>query len=668
MKHKSIVVVFVLCFFFAGYGVISADDGNAGGEATIDHEAQVTAEIDVDGVESVPVNEDKTDVKDEAYVSEVEEEKKLSSSENGLPFAPSGSDDNSVIVVQENSWIDENGARYYTDENGHRVKGIYKIGDKIYYFDPVTGALRQEAGWRNWNNNRYFTDQRGIAYAGQFITFGEPRYYMGVDGILSTGIFTTADGSVYYSDNTGQVINKAQWIQDDGKRYFSDSEGELYRDRFITFGDSRYYMGTDGAVKTGVFTVKDGNMYNADETGLVIRKAQWINENGKRYFSDSEGELYRDQFITFGDSRYYMGTDGAVKTGVFTAKDGNMYNADGTGLIIRKAQWIQSEGRRYFSNQEGELYRNRFITFGDLRYYMGSDGAAQTGIFEAADGRIYYADSTGLVIRKAQWIEQDGKKYFSNSEGELYRNTVISFGNTYYYMGTDGALVIGSFYYHGAKYTTDDKGVINELIGLDGAVLKGIDVSYAQGAINWQQVASDGVQFAIIRAAYRGYGSGRIVADNWFTTNIRGAIAAGIKVGVYFFSQAVSEAEGREEAEFIIDQISGYNVTLPVTIDTEYISGVSARANSLSVPVRTSAVKGFCQRVVELGYTPMIYASTSWLNHSLDMSQLADVKVWVAQYYDHVTYEGSYTCWQYTSSGRVSGINGNVDMNYWYNK
>ena len=604
MKHKSIVVMFVLCFFFAGYGVISADDGNAGGEATIDHEAQVTAEIDVDGVESVPVNEDKTDVKDAAYVSEVEEEKKLSSSENGLPFAPSGSDDNSVVVVQENSWIDENGARYYTDENGHRVKGIYKIGDKIYYFDPVTGALRQEAGWRNWNNNRYFTDQRGIAYAGQFITFGEPRYYMGVDGILSTGIFTTADGSVYYSDNTGQVINKAQWIQDDGKRYFSDSEGELYRDRFITFGDSRYYMGTDGAVRTGVFT----------------------------------------------------------------AKDGNMYNADGTGLVIRKAQWIQSEGRRYFSNQEGELYRNRFITFGDLRYYMGSDGAAQTGIFEAADGRIYYADPAGLVIRKAQWIEQDGKKYFSNSEGELYRNTVISFGNTYYYMGTDGALVIGSFYYHGAKYTTDDKGVINELIGLDGAVLKGIDVSYAQGAINWQQVASDGVQFAIIRAAYRGYGSGRIVADNWFTTNIRGAIAAGIKVGVYFFSQAVSEAEGREEAEFIIDQISGYNVTLPVTIDTEYISGVSARANSLSVPVRTSAVKGFCQRVVELGYTPMIYASTSWLNHSLDMSQLADVKVWVAQYYDHVTYEGSYTCWQYTSSGRVSGINGNVDMNYWYNK
>lgn len=158
------------------------------------------------------------------------------------------------------------------------------------------------------------------------------------------------------------------------------------------------------------------------------------------------------------------------------------------------------------------------------------------------------------------------------------------------------------------------------------------------------------------------------MADNWFTTNIRGAIAAGIKVGVYFFSQAVSEAEGREEAEFIIDQISGYNLTLPVTIDTEYISGVSARANSLSVPVRTSAVKGFCQRVVELGYTPMIYASTSWLNHSLDMSQLADVKVWVAQYYDHVTYEGSYTCWQYTSSGRVSGINGNVDMNYWYNK
>ncbi|MBM6990288.1 MAG: hypothetical protein I3I98_02630 [Mobilibacterium timonense] len=668
MKHKLIVVVFVLCFFFAGYGVISADDGNVSGEATIDHEAQVTAEIDADSGENVPINEGKTDAEDESYTSELEEEDVMPSSENTLSFVPSKTENSSVVAVQGNSWIDENGARYYTDENGQRVKGIYKIGDKIYYFDSVTGALCQEAGWRDWNNNKYFTDQRGIAYAGQFITFGEPRYYMGVDGALSIGVFTTTDGSVYYSDNTGQVINKAQWLQCDGKRYFSNSEGELYRDRFITFGENRYYMGSDGAVKTGVFTAKDGNMYNADEAGLVVRKAQWIQKEGRRYFSDSEGELYRDQFITFGENRYYMGSDGAVKTGVFTAKDGNMYNADETGLVVRKAQWIQKEGKRYFSNQEGELYRNRFITFGDLSYYMGSDGTAQTGIFEAADGRIYNADSTGQVIRKAQWIEQDGKKYFSNAEGVLYRNTVISFGNTYYYMGADGALVIGSFYYHGAKYTTDDKGVINELIGLDGATLKGIDVSYAQGAINWQQVASDGVQFAIIRAAYRGYGSGRIVADDWFSTNIRGAIAAGIKVGVYFFSQAVSEAEGREEAEFIVKQISGYDVALPVTIDTEYISGVSARANALSVPVRTSAVKGFCQRVVELGYTPMIYASTSWLNHSLDMSQLAGVKVWVAQYYDHVTYSGPYTCWQYTSSGRVNGINGNVDMNYWYNK
>ena len=604
MKHKLFVVVFVLCFFFAGYGVIAADDGNAGEETINDHESQVTAEINVDCGEKAPLNDGRTDAKDEICTPETEDENITSPVENTLSFAPSKSENSAVIAVQANSWIDENGARYYTDENGHRVKGIYKIDEIIYYFDPVTGSLCQEAGWKDWNGKKYYINSQGIAFAGMFISFGIPRYY----------------------------------------------------------------MGSDGAVMTGLFTAADGRRYNADETGQIVNKAQWIEKDGKRYYSNGQGELYRNQFISFGTPRYYMGSDGAVMTGLFTAADGRRYNADGTGQVINKAQWIEKDGKRYYSNGQGELYRNQFISFGTPRYYMGSDGAVMTGLFTAADGRRYNADETGQIVNKAQWIEQDGKKYFSNSEGELYRNTVISFGNTYYYMGTDGALVIGSFYYHGAKYTTDDKGVINELIGLDGAVLKGIDVSYAQGAINWQQVASDGVQFAIIRAAYRGYGSGRIVADNWFTTNIRGAIAAGIKVGVYFFSQAVSEAEGREEAEFIIDQISGYNVTLPVTIDTEYISGVSARANSLSVPVRTSAVKGFCQRVVELGYTPMIYASTSWLNHSLDMSQLADVKVWVAQYYDHVTYEGAYTCWQYTSSGRVSGINGNVDMNYWYNK
>ena len=441
-----------------------------------------------------------------------------------------------------NSWVDENGNRYYADGNGNYVRGIHEINGVIYFFDPNTGALKRETGWRTWGNGRYFTNGEGIAYRSRFITFGTPKFYMGIDG----------------------------------------------------------------AVKTGIFSALDGQLYNADDyTGEVIQVAQWIEKNGKRYFSNAEGALYKNQFITFGTPKFYMGIDGVVKTGIFSTLDGQLYNAD---------------------------------------------------------------DYTGEVIQVAQWIERNGKKYFSNASGELYKNQFISFGNTYYYMGSDGAVVVGSFYYNGENYSSNSEGIVNELTGPVGSSVLGIDVSYAQGVIDWNKVANAGIKFAIIRAAFRGYGTGRIVADEWFERNIKGATAAGIKVGVYFFSQAINETEGAEEADYIINQIKHYKVTLPVVIDTEYVSDSRARGNSISKTTRTAAVKAFCERSLQRGYTPMIYASTSWLNNQLDMSKLSSYKVWVAQYYNRVTYTGKYQCWQYTSSGHVDGINTKVDMNYWYNR
>ena len=506
-----------------------------------------------------------------------------------------------------NSWVNENGNRYYADGNGNYVRGIYEIDGVIYFFDPNTGALKREAGWRTWGNGRYFTNGEGIAY----------------------------------------------------------------RSRFITFGVPKFYMGSDGAVKTGIYSTHDGHLYNADDyTGEVIQVAHWIEKYGKRYFSNSVGELYKNQFITFGVPKFYMGSDGAVKTGIYSTHDGHLYNADDyTGEVIQVAHWIEKYGKRYFSNSAGELYKNQFITFGVPKFYMGSDGAVQTGIFTANNGHLYNADEhTGEIIQKAQWIEKNGKRYFSNAEGELYKNQFISFGNTYYYMGSDGAVVVGSFYYNGESYTSNQEGIVNELNGPPGSRVLGIDVSYAQGAIDWNRVAKAGIKFAIIRAAFRGYGTGRIVADEWFERNIKGATAAGIKVGVYFFSQAVNEKEGAEEADYIVNQIRNYKVTLPVVIDTEYVSDSRARGNLISKEIRTAAVKAFCEKSLQRGYTPMIYASTSWLNNQLDMRKLSAYKVWVAQYYSRVTYNGKYQCWQYSSSGSVDGISNRVDMNYWYNR
>ena len=351
-----------------------------------------------------------------------------------------------LALAQANQWIETSGQKFYVDADGNYVKGIYEVDNVIYYFDTESGALVKSAAWRIWNGKRYFTNSEGIAYRNQFISFGPYKFYMGADGAVMTGIYATIDGSMYYADDTGEVIRKAQWITQNGKRYFANAEGRLYRNQFISFGPHRYYMGADGSAQTGIFAANDGSMYNADDTGEVVRKAQWIEKDGKRYFANAEGKLYRNQFISFGPRRYYMGPDGAAMTGRFTANDGKDYNADDKGeLITNKAQWVVRDGKRYFISAEGHMYRNQFISFGPYRFYMGADGAAMTGVFKAKNGNMYYADNTGEIARKAQWAQQNGKRYFCDNTGELYVNMLISFGPYRYYMGKDGAAMTGFF-------------------------------------------------------------------------------------------------------------------------------------------------------------------------------------------------------------------------------
>ena len=483
MRHKFFVTFFTVTYIIIGGSFVNADESNtlpnttngsavktevAVSDQYSDHqsgESEISEEVN--GTEKkgyVPFsagNEITENEETGATINEAEQQdvqsKTNSTVENNSEVQPfAGSKGNS------DSWIQENGNKFYLDKTGKKVKGIATVSGNVYYFDEDTGALKTSAGWVDWNGERYFIDSSGKAYVDQFITFGSMRYYMGSDGSAQTGIFTAADGSMYNADETGLVINKAQWIEKDGKKYYSNGRGELYRNQFISFGTPRYYMGSDGAVMTGLFTAADGRIYNSDETtGQVIDKAQWIEKDGKKYYSNGQGELYRNQFISFGTPRYYMGSDGAVMTGLFTAADGRIYNSDETtGQVIDKAQWIEKDGKKYYSNSQGELYRDQFISFGTPRYYMGADGSAQTGVFTATDGRMYNADETGQIVSKAQWIEQNGKRYYSDGSGELYRNRFISFGSTYYYMGADGAAVTKSFTKWGDVYNPDQTGAI----------------------------------------------------------------------------------------------------------------------------------------------------------------------------------------------------------------
>lgn len=232
-------------------------------------------------------------------------------------------------------------------------------------------------------------------------------------------------------------------------------------------------------------------------------------------------------------------------------------------------------------------------------------------------------------------------------------------GGKVYYYDANHNKITGNQVIGGVMYTFGGDGALSQSSGN-----RGIDVSKYQGNIDWGAVAASGINFAIIRVGYRGSASGALVQDPNFKKNISGATKAGIKVGLYFFTQAVNEAEAVEEASMAMSLASGYKVTYPIFIDTE--SASNGRANGLSKSARTAVVKAFCQTVRNGGYKAGVYASKSWYANQLNASALNGYCIWVAQYNSSCTYSGKYDMWQYSSKGRVSGIKGNVDMNISY--
>lgn len=194
----------------------------------------------------------------------------------------------------------------------------------------------------------------------------------------------------------------------------------------------------------------------------------------------------------------------------------------------------------------------------------------------------------------------------------------------------------------------------------------GIDVSYHNGNIDWNRVAADGVDFAILRVGYRGYESGQINLDSNFHSYINGALNAGLDVGVYFYSQAVNSDEAIEEANFVMEQIHGYDVKFPIIFDWEVTEEETSRTNNAAPHVVTECAAAFCDTITDGGYTPMLYGSRKFALMKLDLSKLPKVDFWFAEYKDghnEPSYPYNYQIWQYASDGSVDGIEGDVDMN-----
>ena len=280
----------------------------------------------------------------------------------------------------------------------------------------------------------------------------------------------------------------------------------------------------------------------------------------------------------------------------------------------------------------------------------------KTTALKDQSGRVLYVQD-GSNYREAvvaDYYTYD--KFFVKGE-ERYAGWQTLNGKVYYFKG-DGTKVTGEQVIQGAKYTFASDG---SLIVGTGTV--GIDVSRWNGNINWNQVKNSGISYVIIRCGYRGSTKGSLIVDPMFEDYIKGATAAGLKVGVYFVTQAVDEREAVEEASMVLEMIKDYTISYPVFLDVEPSGG---RGDKISKETRTAVCKAFCETIKNANYTPGIYANKNWFTEKMDASALGAYKIWLAQYAEKPTYTGRYDMWQYRSNGRVSGISGDVDMNHSY--
>ena len=290
------------------------------------------------------------------------------------------------------------------------------------------------------------------------------------------------------------------------------------------------------------------------------------------------------------------------------------YEEDTTSLLKDK-----DGNQLYFKNADGDYEEATYKEYGkrDAFYkkVKGSSAYRYTG-WQTIDGHVYFYDKNGNYVTGEQVIQ--GAKYSFGSDGKLAKSS--------------GAM--------------------------------GIDVSKHNGNIDWNAVKNSGVSYVIIRCGYRGYSTGVLVEDPKFRSNIKGAKAAGLKVGAYFFSQAVNEVEAVEEASMAIDLVKGYGLNYPLFLDVEASGG---RADGISRETRTAVCKTFCQTVQNSGISAGVYANKTWFTEKINTGSLTSYKLWLAQYASAPTYTATrYDLWQYSSKGKVSGISTHVDMNISY--
>ena len=528
----------------------------------------------------------------------------------------------------------------------------YYVENGVLNWDYTGLALLGSDEWYYAENGAVKNDYTGLTYfCGRWFYVEKSALNWNYTGL------TNYYGTWYYVENSILNWNFTGLTDYYGTKYYVEN-GVLNWNYtgLALLGSDEWYYAENGAVKNdytgltyfcGRWFYVEKSALNWNYTGLTNYYGTWyyvensiLNWNftgltdyyGTKYYVEN-GVLNWDYtgLALFGSDKWYYAENGTVKND-YTG----LTNYYGTWYYVEKSvlNWnfsgavLYGKTLYYVSGGRITWDYNGTADYNGVKYiFVGS--IAKNGIYKSkyTDYNLVYADG------KTGWYD---------------------YGDNTYYIGSDGRPLYGNQYIDGKRYFFNANGA--------KASLFGADFSKHQGTIDWASVKQSGVEFVILRAAVRGYGSsGNLMTDSQIAANIEGALSQNIDVGIYVFSQAVTTEEAVEEAERALDIIKGYDIKLPIYFDSEY-SGApnrTGRADGLTKAERTSLAIAFCETVRNAGYKPGVYASKSFFYNNLGYAafQSRGYEIWLAHYISSVTdFKYPYNIWQYTSKGSIGGV------------
>ncbi len=547
------------------------------------------------------------------------------------------------VHVQNEGWQTwkTDGEMAGTEGKSYRLEGIKIELENTEEYSIMYRVHVQNVGWQAWKTDGEMAGTEGMSLRLEGIEIKI------VPKIKKALIFidSPVNGSVHYNPQTITVSGwKMANVSNTKMKIYIDDSSTPLEDSLITYRERNDVI---ASIKIG--TAK---------------------QNPKPGFSVSLDSINMSE-----------GTH-TIKIVVYTSNDEKLQEATSKVTIDRKlhvqyrshVQNVGWQGYALDGNLSGTTYRNLRVEAMNIDLINAPENAKikyRTQIQNIGwqswkeNGQLTGTEGQGLRIEALQIKLENLEQYTVE-----YRVHVEGIGWTGWYMDGETAGTVGQ--------SRRIEAIQIRLVPFYKRMYKGIDVSQFNGDINWALVKRSGVEFAMIRIGYRGYGqAGNFRLDSKFLENITGAKQAGIPVGVYFVTQAITDIEAVEEANWVVGHLRDNNITLdyPIALDIEAPGKENpndvGRAEHLDVWTRSYLAQQFCITIQNKGYIPMIYTNVNWANNKLNMSMLANYDTWIASYRNVALgpgYDRSYAMWQYTSSGTVNGIYNKVDLNYCYKK